>query len=317
MKDIGIDLGTKNVLIYIKGKGIILNEPSVVAIDTNSKKVLAVGTEANEMIGRTPGKVTAIRPMKDGVIADFEVTEAMLNKFLEKAIGKSLFSKPRILICCPSNITQVEKNAIKEIAERTGAKKVYMEEEPKVAAVGAGMDIAKPSGSMVIDIGGGTTDIAVLSLGGVVTSSSIRIAGNAFDNDIIKYIKDKSKEVADNVKMTMDEKMEEAKDFKEKVSNDLEDNIAKMKNVKDEVAKDLKKGYKDVKGNVEETKEGIKDSMDDAKEDVEDLKEDAKDTAKNIKKDTEKDLKDAKENVKDASENVKGAWKDAKSDVKK
>lgn len=193
MKDIGIDLGTKNVLIYIKGKGIILNEPSVVAIDTNSKKVLAVGTEANEMIGRTPGKVTAIRPMKDGVIADFEVTEAMLNKFLEKAIGKSLFSKPRILICCPSNITQVEKNAIKEIAERTGAKKVYMEEEPKVAAVGAGMDIAKPSGSMVIDIGGGTTDIAVLSLGGVVTSSSIRVAGNAFDNDIIKYIKDKYK----------------------------------------------------------------------------------------------------------------------------
>ncbi len=193
MKDIGIDLGTKNVLIYIKGKGIVLNEPSVVAIDTNSKKVLAVGTEANEMIGRTPGKVKAIRPMKDGVIADFEVTEAMLNRFIEKAIGKSMFSKPRILICCPSNITQVEKNAIKEIAERTGAKKVYLEEEPKVAAVGAGMDIAKPSGSMVIDIGGGTTDIAVLSLGGIVTSSSIRIAGNAFDSDIIKYIKDKYK----------------------------------------------------------------------------------------------------------------------------
>jgi len=193
VKDIGIDLGTKNVLIYIKGKGIVLNEPSVVAIDTNSKKVLAVGTEANEMIGRTPGKVKAIRPMKDGVIADFEVTEAMLNRFIEKAIGKSMFSKPRILICCPSNITQVEKNAIKEIAERTGAKKVYLEEEPKVAAVGAGMDIAKPSGSMVIDIGGGTTDIAVLSLGGIVTSSSIRVAGNAFDNDIIKYIKDKYK----------------------------------------------------------------------------------------------------------------------------
>lgn len=191
MKDIGIDLGTKNVLIYIKGKGVVLNEPSVVAIDTSSKKVLAVGSEANEMIGRTPGKVKAIRPMKDGVIADFEVTETMLNRFIEKAIGKSMFSKPRILICCPSNITQVEKNAIKEIAERTGAKKVYLEEEPKVAAVGAGMDISKPSGSMVIDIGGGTTDIAVLSLGGIVTSSSVRVAGNAFDNDIIKYIKEK------------------------------------------------------------------------------------------------------------------------------
>ncbi len=193
MKDIGIDLGTKNVLIYIKGKGIVLNEPSVVAIETNSKKVLAVGKEASEMIGRTPGKLKAIRPLKDGVIADFESTEAMLNCFIEKAVGKTTFSKPRILICCPSNITQVEKNAIKEIAERTGAKKVYLEEEPKVAAVGAGMDISKPSGSMVIDIGGGTTDIAILSLGGIVTSSSIRIAGNTFDADIIKYIKDKYK----------------------------------------------------------------------------------------------------------------------------
>ncbi len=193
MKDIGIDLGTKNVLVYVKGKGIVLNEPSVVAIDVNSKKVLAVGTEASEMIGRTPGKVKAVCPMKDGVIADFEVTEAMLNRFLEKVIGRRALSKPRILICCPSNITQVEKNAIKEIAERTGAKKVYLEEEPKVAAVGAGMDISKPSGSMVIDVGGGTTDIAVLSLGGVVTSSSIKVAGNAFDADIIKYIKDKYK----------------------------------------------------------------------------------------------------------------------------
>lgn len=234
MKDIGIDLGTKNVLIYIKGKGIVLNEPSVVAIDTNSKKVLAVGTEANEMIGRTPGKVKAIRPMKDGVIADFEVTEAMLNKFLEKAIGKSLFSKPRILICCPSNITQVEKNAIKEIAERTGAKKVYLEEEPKVAAVGAGMDIAKPSGSMVIDIGGGTTDIAVLSLGGVVTSSSIRIAGNAFDNDIIKYIKDKYKlligeKTAEDIKLKIGTVVKtKKKDTMEIKGRDLATGLPKM-----------------------------------------------------------------------------------------
>ena len=192
-KDIGIDLGTANVLIYIKGQGIVLNEPSVVAIDSETKKPLAVGTEAHEMLGRTPGKVKAIKPMKDGVIADYDTTELMLNYFIKKVNGKSFFCRPRILICCPSNITQVEKNAIKEAAERTGAKKVFLEEEPKVAAIGAGMDISKPSGNMVIDIGGGTTDIAILSLGGIVNSTSIRIAGNAFDNDIVKYIKDKYK----------------------------------------------------------------------------------------------------------------------------
>lgn len=192
-KDIGIDLGTANVLIYVKGQGIVLNEPSVVAIDSETKRPLAVGTEARDMLGRTPGKVKAIRPLKDGVIADFEVTEIMLNSFIKKINGKNLFTRPRILICCPSNITQVEKNAIKEAAERTGAKKVYLEEEPKVAAVGAGLDISKPSGNMVIDIGGGTTDVAVLSLGGIVTSSSIKVAGNTFDSDIMKFIKDKYK----------------------------------------------------------------------------------------------------------------------------
>lgn len=192
-KDIGIDLGTANVLIYIKGQGIVLNEPSIVAIDSETKKILAVGHQAREMLGRTPGKVLAIRPMKDGVIADFEVTEMMLNSFINKINGKSFLSRPRILICCPSNITQVEKNAIKEAAERTGARKVFLEEEPKVAAIGAGLDISKPSGNMVIDIGGGTTDIAILSLGDIVNSESIKIAGNTFDNDIIKYIKDKYK----------------------------------------------------------------------------------------------------------------------------
>mgnify|MGYP003302383195 FL=1 len=192
-KDIGIDLGTANVLIHIKGEGIVLNEPSIVAIDSDSKKILAVGKQAREMLGRTPGKVQAIRPMKDGVIADFEITEMMLNSFIRKVNGKSFLSRPRILICCPSNITQVEKNAIKEAAERTGARKVFLEEEPKVAAVGAGLDISKPSGNMVIDIGGGTTDIAILSLGDIVTSESIKIAGNTFDADIIKYIKDKYK----------------------------------------------------------------------------------------------------------------------------
>ena len=191
--DIGIDLGTANVLIYIKGQGIVLNEPSVVAIDSTNKKVLAVGEEARNMLGRTPGKVSAIRPMRDGVIADFDITEIMLENFIKKIKAKGIFSKPRILICCPSNITGVEKNAIKEAAERTGAKKVFIEEEPKVAAVGAGLDIALPIGNMVVDIGGGTTDIAILSLGDIVTSSSIKIAGNTFDSDIMKYIKDKYK----------------------------------------------------------------------------------------------------------------------------
>lgn len=207
-KDIGIDLGTANVLIYIKGEGIVLNEPSVVAIDADTKEPLAVGHDAREMLGKTPGNVKAIRPMKDGVIADFETTELMLNCFLKKINAKSFLSRPRIIICCPSNITQVEKNAIKEAAERTGAKKVYIEEEPKVAAIGAGMDISKPSGNMVIDIGGGTTDVAVLSLGGIVNSASLKIAGNTFDADIIKYVKNKYKlligdRTAEDIKLTI------------------------------------------------------------------------------------------------------------------
>ena len=192
-KDIGIDLGTANVLIYIKGQGIVLNEPSIVAVETETKKVIAVGESAREMLGRTPGKIKAIKPMKDGVIADFEITEIMLNEFIKKIKARNLFSRPRILICCPTNITQVEKNAIKEAAERTGARRVYIEEEPKVAAIGAGMDISKPEANMVVDIGGGTTDIAILSLNGIASSSSIKLAGNTFDQDIIKYIKDKYK----------------------------------------------------------------------------------------------------------------------------
>ena len=221
-KDIGIDLGTANVLIYIKGEGIVLNEPSVVAIDSETRKPLAVGREARDMLGRTPGKVQAIRPMKDGVGADFETTEIMLNSFIKKVNGRGMLSKPRILICCPSNITQVEKNAIKEAAERTGARKVFLEEEPKVAAVGAGMDISKPSGNMVIDIGGGTTDIAVLSLGGIVNSSSIKVAGNTFDSDIMKYIKDKYKlligdRTAEEIKLTIGSVYPESKKQKMEV----------------------------------------------------------------------------------------------------
>ncbi len=192
-KEVGIDLGTANCLIYVKGEGIVLDEPSVVSIDAETKKCLAVGTDAKEMLGRTPGRVLAIRPLKDGVIADFEVTEMMLQYFIRKLNLKGMFSRPTILICCPSNITSVERNAIRDAAYRAGAKKVFIEEEPKVAAIGAGLDIAKPSGSMVLDIGGGTTDVAILSLGEIVTSTSLKIAGDKIDRDIIKYVKDSYK----------------------------------------------------------------------------------------------------------------------------
>lgn len=192
-RDIGIDLGTANVLIHVKGKGIVLDEPSVVAMDKNTGKVLEVGDEARKMVGRTPGNIEAIRPLKDGVIADFDVTEAMLRHFIEKINVRGMFSKPRILVCCPTNITKVEQKAIKEAAEKSGGKKIYLEEEPKVAAVGSGMDIFQPSGNMVVDIGGGTTDVAVLSMGDIVTSQSIKMAGDTFDHEILQYIKRKYK----------------------------------------------------------------------------------------------------------------------------
>lgn len=192
-KDIGIDLGTANVLIHVKGKGVVLDEPSVVAIDSDAKRVLAVGEEARKMVGRTPGNIIAIRPLRDGVIADFEITETMLRYFIDRIGGRSWYSHPRILICAPTNITSVEQKAIREAAEHSGAKEVYMEEEPKAAAIGAGMDIYEPSGNMVIDIGGGTTDVAVLSMGDIVTASSIKIAGDKFDSSIIRYIKSKYK----------------------------------------------------------------------------------------------------------------------------
>ncbi|MER2254507.1 MAG: rod shape-determining protein [Priestia megaterium] len=192
-KDIGIDLGTANVLIHVKGKGIVLNEPSVVAIDKNTNRVLAVGEEARRMVGRTPGNIIAIRPLKDGVIADFEITESMLKHFINKLNVKGFLSKPRILICCPTNITSVEQKAIREAAEKSGGKTIYLEEEPKVAAIGAGMDIFQPSGNMVVDIGGGTTDVAVLSMGDIVTAASIKMAGDRFDAEILQYIKQKYK----------------------------------------------------------------------------------------------------------------------------
>ena len=192
-KDIGIDLGTANVLIHVKGRGVVLNEPSVVTIESENKRVLAVGEDARRMIGRTPGNIRAIRPLRDGVIADFEITELMLRYFIDRVGARSFYSRPRILICAPANITSVEQKAIREAAEGSGAKDVFLEEEPKAAAIGAGMDIFQPSGNMVVDIGGGTTDVAVLSMGDVVTASSIKVAGDKFDEAITKYIKNKYK----------------------------------------------------------------------------------------------------------------------------
>ena len=187
-QDIGIDLGTATILVYVKGKGIVLREPSVVAIDKNTNEVLAVGQEARKMLGRTPGNIIALRPLKDGVISDYTITEKMLKYFITKVCGKFVFS-PRIMICVPSRVTEVEKKAVIDAANHAGARKVFLIEEPIAAAIGAGIDIGKPYGSMIVDIGGGTTDIAVISLGGAVKSMSLKMAGDKFDDAIIKYVK--------------------------------------------------------------------------------------------------------------------------------
>lgn len=188
-EDIGIDLGTANIKIYIKGKGMVAHEPSVVAIDNSSGKVIAVGARARRMLGRTPGNIVAIRPLRDGVIADYDVTEKMLRYFIEKSGGKKLFFKPRVMLCIPSGVTGVEERAVKQAALQAGASQVFMIEEPLAAALGAGLDIAQPGGIAVVDIGGGTTDIAVLSLGGIVLSRSLRVGGDKFDESIIRHIR--------------------------------------------------------------------------------------------------------------------------------
>lgn len=192
-QDIGIDLGTATIQVYIKGKGIVLSEPSVVAKDVDSGRILAIGEEARRMIGRTPGNIVAVRPLREGVIADYETTEQMLRFFIDKVAGKSLIFKPRIMVCVPSGVTTVEKRAVLEAAAQAGAKETYLIEEPLAAALGAGLDIAEPCGAMVVDIGGGTTDVAVLSLGGVVVSSSIRVAGDMFDDSIIRFLRREKK----------------------------------------------------------------------------------------------------------------------------
>ena len=188
-RDMAVDLGTANTLVYVRGKGIVLNEPSVVAINTNTGGILAVGAEAKKMIGRTPGNIVAIRPLKDGVIADFDTTERMLRYFIQKVHKRRHLAKPRIVVCVPSGITGVEQRAVKDAGYAAGARKVYIIEEPMAAAIGAGLPVHEPTGNMVVDIGGGTTEVAVISLGGIVTSQSIRIGGDELDKAIISYVK--------------------------------------------------------------------------------------------------------------------------------
>lgn len=187
--DIGIDLGTSSVLVFIKGKGIVLQEPSVVAIEKNSNQVLAVGEDARKMLGRTPGNIVAIRPLKDGVISDYDVTERMLKYFIQKTIGRKLIFKPKIIVCVPSGVTEVEKRAVIDATNEAGARTTYLIEEPIASAIGAGLNIAQPNGHMIVDIGGGTTDIAVISLGGMVVNTSIKVAGDRFDEAIIRYMR--------------------------------------------------------------------------------------------------------------------------------
>ncbi len=188
--DIGIDLGTASVLVFVKGKGIALNEPSVVAVDKMTGKILAVGADAQSMLGRTPGNIVAVRPLREGVISDYDMTEKMIREFIKKVLGFRLF-KPNVIICIPSVITEVEERAVIDAGIQAGAKKVFLIEEPVAAAIGAGIDIAKPNGNMIVDIGGGTTDVAVISLGGIVEATSIKVAGDKFDEAIIKYIRRK------------------------------------------------------------------------------------------------------------------------------
>ena len=188
-KDIGIDLGTASVLVYVKGKGVVLNEPSVVAIDKNTGKLLKVGAEAQAMLGRTPGNIVAIRPLREGVISDYDMTERMLREFLHKVVGGFQLFKPRVIICVPSGITEVEERAVVDAGIQAGARRVYLIEEPVAAAIGAGIDISKPDGHMVVDIGGGTTEVAVISLGGIVVSRSVRVGGIRMDAAIINFIK--------------------------------------------------------------------------------------------------------------------------------
>ena len=208
VEEVGIDLGTANVLVYIKGKGVVLEEPSVVAINRDTNEIVAVGEEARQMLGRTPSNIVAVRPLRDGVISDYDVTERMLKHFIRRTCGSGGFFKPKIMVCVPSGVTEVEKRAVEEAAIEAGGKSVYLMEEPVAAAIGAGLDISKPNGVMIIDIGGGTTDVAVIALGGIVTSNSVKVAGDKFDEAIVKYMRKEHKlyigeRTAEEMKMTI------------------------------------------------------------------------------------------------------------------
>ncbi len=214
--DIGIDLGTTSVLVYIKGKGIVLRVPSVVAIDRNTDEILAVGEEARQMLGRTPGNIIAVRPLKDGVISDYTITERMLKYFITKVCGKFIFA-PSVMVCIPSGVTEVEKKAVVDAATQAGARKVCLIEEPIAAAIGSGIDISKPCGNLIVDIGGGTTDIAVISLGGAVVSESIKIAGDKFDEYIVRHVRKKhnimiDKKTAEEIKINIEKKKKKMQD---------------------------------------------------------------------------------------------------------
>lgn len=234
-KDLGIDLGTANTLVHIKGSGVILTEPSVVAIQVSSGKVLAVGNEAKEMIGRTPGNIVAIRPMKDGVIADFDVTQSMIKYFIGKALdNKTTFLKPRVVISIPTGCTTVEERAVKEAALAGGAKEAYLLEEPMAAAIGAGLPVHEPTGNMIVDIGGGTTEVAVISLGGIVTAKSVRIAGDKMDEAIIQHLKKTynlliGERTAENIKINIGSAIwEEPEEFYEVKGRDLVSGLPKI-----------------------------------------------------------------------------------------
>ena len=263
-KDIGIDLGTANTLVYLRGKGIIMREPSVVAVDTKTDEVRSVGHEAKAVIGRTPGSIMAVRPLKDGVIADFDITANMLARFIKKVCGNSMFFRPRVVICIPSGVTEVERRAVKEAALKAGARQVSVIEEPMVAAIGAGLPISEPSGSMVVDIGGGTSEVAVISLGGIVAARSVRVGGDEFDQAIIAYIKRKynlliGERTAEQIKIEIGSayELEEEKEMEIKGRN-LVDGLPKnitvhSEEIRDALAESLQKVVDAIKETLERT----------------------------------------------------------------
>ncbi|MCD8181702.1 MAG: rod shape-determining protein [Firmicutes bacterium] len=256
-KDIGIDLGTANTLVYVKGKGIVVREPSVVAIDKYEGKVLAVGNAANDMIGRTPENIVAVRPMKDGVIADFDITQAMIRAFIKEANVSNIF-KPRVIVCIPSGITEVERRAVEEAVIQAGAKAAALIEEPMAAAIGAGLPVNDATGSMVVDIGGGTTEVAVISLGGIVASKSIRIAGNALDSAIINYLKKEHRinigdKMAEEIKISIASAYEDDEEAVYEVrGRDMSTGLPKTAQIKESEIREA------ISENVEEMIEAIK-----------------------------------------------------------